>query len=798
MSLRVALTHTTTYRYSRPVALSPHVIRLRPAPHARTPILSYAIKVRPEQQFLNWQQDPYSNWLARVVFPEPASELRVEVGLVVDMVAINPFDFFVEPQATRYPFTYEGKELAPYLEAAPAGPLLAAWVEAHRQRDVVTIDYLVELNCALKQDIDYVIRMEPGVQTPEETLTRRRGSCRDTGWLLVQILRHLGFAARFVSGYLIQLVADVPALDGPTGPTADFTDLHAWAEVYVPGAGWIGLDPTSGLLAGEGHIPLACSAEPSSAAPVDGTFGFDESEGAVESAFDVSMQVARIHETPRVSKPFSEAQWAAIDALGRRIDERLAAQDVRLTMGGEPTFVSIDDLDGPEWNTAASGPQKRRLAEELVRQLRRRWAPGGALHYGQGKWYPGESLPRWALNCFWRADGEPVWENGELFAAPGMDYGHDSGLAERFVRAVAERLSVRDEHTQPGYEDTWYWLWKERRLPTNIDPFKSNLSDAEERARLARIFEQGLEHQVGWVLPLAHHGGAWCTGHWFFRSERMYLIPGDSPMGYRLPLDSLEWLAPERMPYVVEQDQLEARGPLPARRRQMALVGRRGSGQPAVWGQQLSDDGVVRTALCAEPRDGRLHLFFPPLRTVEVWLELVAAVEEVAAEFGTPIVLEGYPPPRDYRLKQLQVTPDPGVIEVNVPPVTSWPEAVEQMSSLYEEARLSRLKAEKFLHDGRATGTGGGGHITLGGPSPADSPFLRRPALLGSLLGYWHNHPSLTYLFSSLFVGPTSQAPRVDEGRRDMRYELEIARQQLPHGGYAPPWLVDRVLRNIL
>ena len=279
MSIHVALNHVTHYHYDRLVGLGPQVIRLRPCPHSRTRILSYSLKVGPEEHFINWQQDPQGNYLARLVFPEKTREFRIEVDVVAEMSVINPFDFFLEPHAEHFPFTYEAwqrHELTPYLYQLAATPLFAAYLAAIPREKARSVDFLVALNARLQQDIAYTIRMEPGVQTPEETLEKRSGSCRDSAWLLVQLLRHLGLAARFVSGYLIQLKPDVKSLDGPSGPEADFTDLHAWAEVYLPGAGWIGLDPTSGLFAGEGHIPLACTPEPASAAPLTGAI--DECE----------------------------------------------------------------------------------------------------------------------------------------------------------------------------------------------------------------------------------------------------------------------------------------------------------------------------------------------------------------------------------------------------------------------------------------------------------------------------------------------------------------------------------------
>jgi uncharacterized protein (DUF2126 family)/transglutaminase-like putative cysteine protease len=820
MAIRVALNHQTTYRYDRPVTLAPHVIRLRPAPHCRTPILSYALKVQPGEHFLNWQQDPYSNYLARLVFPRPARELRVEVDLVADMTVIDPFDFFVEDYAETYPFAYDpvlARELIPYRETQPAGAKLQTMIGDLRRDRIRTVDYLVEINSRLQRLIRYIIRMEPGIQTPEETLELGRGSCRDSGWLLVQLLRHLGLAARFVSGYLIQLTADVKALDGPSGPARDFTDLHAWAEVYVPGAGWIGLDPTSGLLAGEGHIPLACAADPITAAPITGSFSWKNDPAAdvndkAHEDFTFHMAVARIHEDPRVTRPYTDEQWGEIEALGHRIDDDLRAHDVRLTMGGEPTFVSIDDMEGAEWNVTAHGPAKRKLAGVLLRRLRDRFAPGGLLHYGQGKWYPGESLPRWALSCYWRKDGECIWRDEALVADETVDYGHGAAQARSLVTALAERLGVDPALALPGYEDVWYHLWKERRLPVNVDPLQNKLADPDERLRLAKIFEQSLDKVVGYALPLERRRfspARWVSGCWFFRQEHMYLIPGDSPMGLRLPLDSLPWSAPEDQNPVHEPDAFAARAPLPPRQARFPTAPGT-PGRPGVVRQRLAEIpvggsalDVIRTALCVEPRAGRLYVFLPPQRCLEDYLDLVAAVEATAAALQMPALIEGYTPPHDARLNHFKLMPDPGVLEVNIHPAHNWNELVKTTTTLYEEARLARLGTEKFMRDGRHTGTGGGNHIVLGGPAPADSPVLRRPDLLRSLIGYWHNHPALSYLFSGQFVGPTSQAPRVDEARNDSLYEMEIAFKQIPapacnQESAFPPWLVDRVFRHLL
>ncbi|MGH3771036.1 MAG: DUF2126 domain-containing protein [Pseudonocardiaceae bacterium] len=796
MSIHVAIEHQTSYRFDRAVRVAPHVVRLRPAPHCRTPVLSYSLRVEPGGHFLNWQQDPFGNYLARLVFPEPVRYLTVTVDLVADLTVINPFDFFVDPGAQRYPFHYEPamlRDLAPYLADEPPGPLLSGWLAGlgHRLTDDIPInDFLVQINQRLRGDVNYLTRMEAGVQSPEETLRRRRGSCRDSAWLLVAILRQLGLAARFVSGYLIQLVADQPPLRGPAGPREDFTDLHAWTEVYVPGAGWIGLDPTSGLFAGEGHLPLAGTPEPSSAAPVTGSLD------SCEVTFSHVNRVRRVHESPRVTLPYTDEQWAGIDALGTAVDADLSAGDVRLTHGGEPTFVSVDDMEAPEWTIAPDGPGKRELAWRLAGRLADRFAPGGLAQVGQGKWYPGEPLPRWQIGILWRADGEPLWRAAELLADPWTPGKTSDDDAQRLALAIATRLGIPPEYCVPAYEDPLDRLAAEALLPDgpppayDLDPTDPALADAHTRARIVAELDADLGRPKGWVIPvhrIHRDGGGWATTRWSLRRKHLMLRPGDSPLGLRLPLASLTW---RKAPNEAERSPFEQRGPLPA--------GLLGTG-PLAPARVVPPEQAPPTSLCVERREGRLHVFLPPLEHLEHAVELLAHVEAAVTEVGQPVVIEGYPPPVDPRLRYLIVSTDPGVIEVNVHPAASWRQLVDIVSGLYDQARQVGLGTEKFDLDGTHTGTGGGNHVTLGGPTPADSPLLRRPDLLRSLITYWQHHPSLSYLFSGRFIGPTSQAPRVDEGRDEALYELEIAFAELErHGHDARPWLPDRLLHHLL
>jgi uncharacterized protein (DUF2126 family) len=412
----------------------------------------------------------------------------------------------------------------------------------------------------------------------------------------------------------------------------------------------------------------------------------------------------------------------------------------------------------------------------------------------------------------------PLWSNPANIADDAKNYNYSAREARIFLEALARRLRVDANHTISAFEDVFYYMWQERKLPVNVDPLDPKLTNPLERARLATTFEQGLDKVIGYVLPLRRiptRSGAprWTSQPWFFASKQMFLVPGDSPMGYRLPLESLPWTKPEDTLYSYETDPFADREKLPERPDHKPHIFDAppaiDNPEPAADRGKVPEKGesaswITRPAVCTQARDGKLYIFMPPVQYLPDYLDLVTAIEDTAAHLRMPVLIEGYTPPRDPRIDVLQVTPDPGVIEVNIHPAASWDDLVTNTTDLYELARITRLGTEKFLMDGQHTGTGGGNHIVMGAAHAADSPFLRRPDLLRSMLGYWHNHPSLSYLLSGLFIGPTSQHPRVDEARTDSIYELEIAFDQIPdwHPG-APtepvaPWFVDRTFRNLL
>ncbi|HEU5056863.1 MAG TPA: transglutaminase family protein, partial [Kofleriaceae bacterium] len=769
--MRLLVQHRSLYRYSAPAALGPHSIRLRPATHARAAIESYSLTVSPEHQ-LRWQQDPYGNHVARVTFRAGTrvAALDVLVELAVDVRPINPFDFFLDDRCETVPFEYPAElvaDLSPFLERPPPSPRLDTFL-AELPAGGDTVPFVVGLNQAVNRRIAYVIREESGVWAPEETLAAGRGSCRDSAALLVAALRARGLAARFASGYLIQLTDEGMIPDQPRGVGRDVVDLHAWAEVYLPGGGWIGLDATSGLLTGEGHIPLCCTAQPAAAAPIDGTSDRPSAEVRFE------MRLGRIGHEPRPTAPYADEVWDALLAAGDRVDAALAGEHLALTSGGEPTFNSREHADLPEWNAEALGDTKWSQGLRLASELRARLLPGAALLRRQGKWYPGESLPRWLLEVVGRADGEPLWR-ADAFPDARAD-------ATRLARALAARLEVA-ESLIPAFEDPWRHLQDEAQLPVDVDPLAADLGDPEERRRLARLLDRGLGREAGWVLPLARApGGSWRSDRWRLRRDRLYLLPGDSPIGLRLPLGSLPPpFEPEEPPVPYPRD--------PRRQDRLAVA------PPA----RAAEQRTIRTALCVEERNGQLHVFLPPQTDAADWFALVELVDAVRCELETDVVLEGYGPPPSPAVKKIAVAPDPGVLEVNLPPTRSAREHADLMATVFEAALHAGLHSEKYLVDGRQAGSGGGHHLTLGGPSATESPLVRRPDLLASLIAFCQHHPSLSYLFTGLFVGPTSQAPRADEARHDALYELEIAmRRAFEREADPPPWLSDMLFRHLL
>jgi uncharacterized protein (DUF2126 family)/transglutaminase-like putative cysteine protease len=796
--MRVRVRHESRYTYDEPALLGPQLVRLRPAEHTRARVLSYNLAFTPEGE-VRWQHDPWGNRIARLTFPaeQPSSELAVIVDAAFEIRPLNPFDFFVDDRCRELPFSYPdelGRELGPFLASAHArpGPRLARWLEEVPQRGYIT-DYLVALNQRVADNVRYIIRDEPGIQSSEETLERRSGSCRDSALLLCDALRAHGFAARFVSGYLVQLADEGNIPDMAKGVDRDVVDLHAWCEVYVPGAGWIGLDGTSGLLTGEGHIPLACTVAPALAAPIDGT----SSVGAARVSFSVT--VARIGHEPRPRRPYTDEAWSAIRAAGRDVDAALTAAGLCLTMGGEPTWTSREHPRAPEWNLEALGPTKWDQGLCLARELMQRLPPGLLAMQRMGKLYPGESLPRWVLELVWRGDGVPVWQAPSLLdlAAPADDHlvkddaaPERLALARELCVAIADRLAVPPELVA-GHEDPWVAIMREMNLPDDVDPLAAELDDPEERRTLARVLTRGLGAAVGFALPLGRSGGGWTSDRWTFRRGAMFLVPGDSPMGLRLPLERLggvpwptchEDTTSRREPFAFVPPRMQTRGERETR----------STSAPAALGYR------VTTALCVEPRSGAMCVFLPPCPSAEDFLALVSAVEAAAAELSIAVRLEGYPPPADPRLRSCAITPDPGVIEVNLPPAASFDDYVTMLETVADAANHAGLSTEKYQLDGREVGSGGGHHLTLGGPTTIDSPFLQRPELLAGLLRYLQNHPALSFLFTGLFVGPTSQAPRIDEARHDALGELEIALARAEAAVAPPPWLTDRLFRNLL
>jgi len=771
--VRVLVQHRSRYVYPRPALLGPQVVRLRPADHARAAIESYALHIAPEHR-LHWQRDPVGNRLARVTFKagQTVTALELTVELAVDVRPINPFDFFVDDRAKQVPFRYPDRldsELAGFLDVQdPAYRLGRLATELLKVLPAAgdTIDLLVAMCSAVHQRIAYVIRDEPGIWTPEETLVNGRGSCRDSAVLLVALMRARGIAARFASGYLIQLADEGMIPDEPRGVDRDVVDLHAWAEAYVPGAGWIGLDATSGLLTGEGHIPLACSATPANAAPLTGT------SDVAADAVEFSTTIMRLGHEARPTAPYPEPVWHDLLAAAERNDATIAAAGLEVTVGGEPTFTSRTPDSEASWDAGALGPEKWERGRALADRLRDKLAPGGLVLHRMGKHYPGESMPRWALDVIAHRDAM-LW--------PHRDLALDLNAGKQLARAISDALGVIPQW-QPAFEDPWEALRAEAALPPSLDPRGANLDDPEERKRLARVLDRGLGREVGWVLPIAKTFAGWHSDRWELRREHLFLVPGDSPIGLRLPLGSILGGTPPP----VWTDAPAFEDP------------RTGdTAQPRIEKVAPKPFGPVpRTAIAVEPRDGALWVFVPPLGSFADFCTLIGAIDRARVATGVDCSIEGYAPPPSPRQLKFAVTPDPGVLEVNLPPVASSRAAAELHQTVFDAALACGLTAERYLLDGRAAGSGGGNHITIGGPTTAKSPWFAKPELLASLVGFAQHHPALSYMFTGLFVGPTSQAPRLDEARHDALANLSLALPRLFE--HPPAWEVDALLRNLL
>ena len=746
MSLAVSVTHRVTRRFAHRVSLATHWLRLRPAPHTRAHVSAYSLRVLTEPHFLNWARDPFENHLARLDLPEPVPDLTVEVALLAELRITDPFDFLVEPHAHEHPFAYEpqlAKELGPYLRIDGAGARLAPWLAGLERGSRYVVDRVGALNVLVHQHL--ASAAGDGAIDLEAALARRCGTPRDLAWLLTLSLRALGLAARFTSGYRIV------AADGDSTAGAS---LHAWSEVYLPGAGWIGLDPSAGLFVTEAYVPLASAPDPLRTEPVVGTRAPCDEERT--ETID-----ARIISPVAPSWPYSERDWAGIGRVAATVDRDLRAAGVRLALGRELAFVPAGEAWAPEWTTATPGPTRRHVAGAFMAVLRERLAADGVVQESTGQQFAGEPLPRWRLCCVHRLDGAPVWRRGDLLEAPAC-VGDKPPLAtaRRFAEALVHRLGLPPNALVTAYEDPLHRLWREAQ-DTIAAPSADDLRDPAHRRRLADELSLAAPTiPAGHVLPLAWDWASdgWRSGAWTFRRGRLYLLPGTSPMGYRLPLESLRTLQ-----------------------------------EPPA-----DDADCPRTALCVEVRDGRVCVFVPPLRDAEHYLALVAAIEETATALTQPVALEGYGPPADPRLHQIVLEPAPGVLMLSLPLAEGFDGQLAMLRTAYDEATRVGLRAEHVRADGTRAPLGASGALLLGGPTPDESPLGRRPEILRGLVVHWQRHPSLSYFFATRAIGPGGLAPRPDEGRADALYELAIALERIPAGEYPRPWLPDRLLRHLL
>lgn len=798
MSTPVALIHHIEQAFGSRRTVPTHWLRVRPAPHTRPAVTAYTIQVDCQPHFLNWVRDPFENHVARLDLPEPVTGLALTVEILADLVPLNPFDFLTESEATRFPFEYAEqtrKELAPYLKIETPGARLSAWLKTLDHEPAYIVEKLGTLNQAVHQRVTSPgLNWNPAFPGTEAAILDgiELDGVLETGgftpwqaaWLLTLSLRHLGLAARFTSGYRIFL--DV------SDPASDTASLHAWSEVFIPGAGWLGLDPAAGMYTHEGYIPLASTPEPVRALPLTG----------LDSRYPLQHTVKVRRLLPAtLPNPYTEAQWADLNATGEQVNAVLAAQDIRLANAQTLSFVSPAHRYAPEWSTQALGQHKRQVAEELLQRLKRLWAAGAVIQETQGEWFGGETLPRWQLQVCFRSDGLPLWHHEDWHDIHALQEPLTAADLETFARSLTRNLQLSPDYLLPAHEDPLYELWRNRRT-LQFHPPAEALSDTTSRRQLADRLSETRCDPVAYVLPLRWEPltGRWHSGRWSFRRGGLYLVPGDSAPGYRLPLGSLPVDAeaaalrdPERCPF-------ETRSLLPGVHGELSTRLTHLLSAPLL---EVADDDhpqgtVPRTALSLRLHQGRVRVFLPPLTHLEHYLELITAIEATAVTQGIPVMFEGYPPPQDHRLRRFTLEPDAAVLKLGLPMTSDWPLSQTTLTTAYAEAARLGLYGLHSRNTGSRMGPGGSTELVLGGEEPAQSPFLFRPRLLRSLIACWQHHPALSYFLAGRQIGPSGHAPRPDEGRADALYELDIALARMPLDEPGLPWIPDRILRHLL